>query len=132
MLSCLICLVLTCVVEGLGPAYGGDEFVRLKSIPPAMVAARSSGSLTLSCSTTGSPTPKTSWYKDGVRISGTESSPGGLGESHAKLHLPCLTKSDEGVYECRGKAAGQEDLVKVMLNFTFPASQSQMRECMNV
>jgi hypothetical protein len=37
-----------------------------------MVAARSSGSLTLTCSVTGSPTPNTAWYKDGKRISGTE------------------------------------------------------------
>ena len=57
---------------GLGPAYGGDEFLRLKEIPPSMVAARSSGSLTLTCSVTGSPTPNTAWYKDGKRISGTE------------------------------------------------------------
>ena len=29
--------------EGFGPAYGGDEFLRLKEIPPAVVAARTSG-----------------------------------------------------------------------------------------
>ena len=28
---------------GFGPAYAGDEFLRLKEIPPAVVAARTSG-----------------------------------------------------------------------------------------
>ena len=31
------------IYQGFGPAYGGDEFVRLKEIPPAVVAARASG-----------------------------------------------------------------------------------------
>ena len=31
------------IFQGFGPAYGGDEFVRLKEIPPAVVAARTSG-----------------------------------------------------------------------------------------
>ena len=31
------------IFQGFGPAYGGDEFVRLKEIPPAVVAARASG-----------------------------------------------------------------------------------------
>merc|ERR1719430_1897109 len=91
-----------------GPAYGGDEFVRLKEVPPALVAARSSGSLSLTCSVTGSPTPSTAWYKDGKRLSGTQVSPGGLGETFTKMSLPCVTESDAGVYECRGDASGQE------------------------
>ena len=60
---------------------------------------------------TGSPTPSTAWYKDGKRISGTQVSPGGLGETFAKLSLPCVTESDAGVYECRGDASGQEVVV---------------------
>merc|ERR1712002_1290947 len=100
-----------CLAQGLGPAYGGDVFVRLKEIPPALVAARSSGSLTLTCSVTGSPTPNTAWYKEGKRLSGTQVSPGGLGETFAKLSLPCVTESDAGVYECRGDASGQEVVV---------------------
>ena len=38
---------------GLGPAYGGDQFVRIKEVPPAVVAARASGSITLECSVGG-------------------------------------------------------------------------------
>jgi hypothetical protein len=37
--------------------------------------------------------------------------PGGLGETWAKLHIPCVSESDAGVYECRGVAAGQEVVV---------------------
>jgi hypothetical protein len=33
---------------------------------------RSSGSLTLSCSVAGSPTPTVAWYKDGYRLAGTQ------------------------------------------------------------
>eukprot|EP00092_Neocalanus_flemingeri_P003280 GFUD01003511.1.p1 GENE.GFUD01003511.1~~GFUD01003511.1.p1 ORF type:complete len:233 (+),score=60.77 GFUD01003511.1:27-725(+) len=109
--SSLLLVSLGCLVEGLGPAYGGDEFVRLKEIPPAMVAARSSGSLTLTCSVTGSPTPTTAWYKEGKRLSGIQISPGGLGETYAKLHLPCISEGDAGVYECRGGADGKEVVV---------------------
>merc|ERR1711874_133210 len=61
-------LSLSAAVQGLGPAYGGDEFARLKEVPPALIAARSSGSLTLTCSVTGSPTPNTAWYKDGTDL----------------------------------------------------------------
>jgi|ERR1711874_27470 len=104
-------LSLSAAVQGLGPAYGGDEFVRLKEVPPALIAARSSGSLTLTCSVTGSPTPNTAWYKEGKRMSGTEVTPGGLGETFAKLSLPCITEEDAGVYECRGAASGQEVVV---------------------
>merc|ERR550532_3424718 len=53
--------------HGFGPAYAGDEFLRLKEIPPAVVAARTSGSVTLACSVTGSPTPIVAWYKGGKR-----------------------------------------------------------------
>eukprot|EP00092_Neocalanus_flemingeri_P014190 GFUD01015310.1.p1 GENE.GFUD01015310.1~~GFUD01015310.1.p1 ORF type:complete len:221 (+),score=68.61 GFUD01015310.1:50-664(+) len=76
-----------------------------------MVAIRSSGSLTLSCSVTGSPTPTAVWYKEGERLAGTKLSPGGLGETWAKLHLPCVSEADAGLYECHGVAAGQEVVV---------------------
>jgi len=94
--------------QGLGPAYGGDQFVKVKEIPPAFVQGRLSGSLTLACSVTGSPTPTVSWYKAGKRLAGTKASPGGLGETWARFHLPCLTEEDAGVYECRGEAGGRQ------------------------
>merc|ERR1711971_1465988 len=90
--------------HGFGPAYGGDEFLRLKEIPPAVVAARSSGSVTLACSVTGSPTPTVAWYRGGKRLAGTTASPGGLGETWARLHLACLSEGDAGEYECKGEA----------------------------
>ena len=36
---------------------------------------------------------------------------GQLGESWARLVLPCVTMEDEGVYECRGTAGSREVVV---------------------
>lgn len=95
-------------VLGLGPPFTGDEFVKLKELPPMSVIARSSGSLSLACSCAGKPTPQVAWYKDGVKISGTEGSPGGLGEAWARLSVPCATAEHAGVYQCVGEAAGRQ------------------------
>ena len=84
---------------------------RFKELPPSHVTARVSGNLVLTCSATGSPTPTTAWYKDGHKVAGSEASPGGLGESVAKLVLSCITEEDAGVYECRSHAGGQEVVV---------------------
>lgn len=94
-------------VFGLGPPFTGDEFVKLKEVPPMALIARSSGSVALSCSAAGNPTPTVAWFKDGVKLTGTPGSPGGLGETWAKLSLPCATTEDAGVYECVGESAGQ-------------------------
>ena len=112
--SSLIILALCFVylTEALGPAYGGDKFVRFKVLPPSHVTARVSGNLVLTCSATGSPTPVTAWYKNGHKIAGSEANPGiGLGESVSKLVLSCINEDDGGIYECRGQAAGQEVVV---------------------
>merc|ERR1719460_1629567 len=102
--------------HGFGPAYAGDEFLRLKEIPPAVVAARTSGSVTLACSVTGSPTPTVAWYKGGKRLAGTTASPGGLGETWARLHLACLSEVDAGEYECKGEASGRHVSITTQLN----------------
>ena len=81
------------------------------------MTARVSGSLTLSCSATGSPTPATAWYKDGHKLAGSDSQhPGdkqGLGEGVAKLVLGCITPEDGGVYECRAQGGGRGQEVAV-------------------
>ena len=104
------------LVQSLGPAYGGDKFVRFKELPPAHVSARVSGSVTLTCSATGSPSPVTGWYKNGHKVAGSESGPGGLGESVAKLVLSCVSEEDGGVYECRSQAGGQEVVVSTKVD----------------
>ena len=58
--------------SGPGPAYQGPMFIRMKEFPPAMIAVITSSSLTLTCSVTGSPTPTTAWYKDGMSLAGTK------------------------------------------------------------
>ena len=35
-------------------------------------------------------------------------SPGGLGETWAKLNIPCVREVDAGKYECRGESSGQK------------------------
>jgi len=117
-ITCLLAHVFTCLIghfsfgiHALGPAYAGDKFVRFKELPPAHVTARVSGSLTITCSATGSPTPVTAWYKNGHKVAGSDASPGGLGESVAKLVLSCISEDDAGLYECRSHAGGQEVVV---------------------
>ena len=34
-----------------------------------------------------------------------------MGETFAKLHLPCMSDADAGVYECRGRAAEHDLMV---------------------
>jgi len=113
--------------HGFGPAYAGDEFLRLKEIPPAVVAARTSGSLTLACSVTGSPTPTVAWYKGGKRLAGTTASPGGLGETWARLHLACLSEDDAGEYECKGEASGRHVSITTQLNVVHHAPHTGCR-----
>ncbi|XP_023323283.1 zwei Ig domain protein zig-4 [Eurytemora carolleeae] len=106
ILTILSSCILT--VLGLGPPFPGDDFIRIKELPPAAVIARNSGGLTLSCSMAGSPTPSVAWFKDGVHLAGTQDNPGGLGETWARLNLPCITEEDAGIYECRGEANGHQ------------------------
>merc|ERR1712064_3307 len=73
--------------------------------PPMALVARSSGSITLTCSAIGNPSPAVSWYRDGVRLAGVQGRQGGLGEAWAKLNLPCITSEDAGLYECVAEAA---------------------------
>jgi len=129
VLSTPILLLITILghTQGFGPAYAGDEFLRLKEIPPAVVAARTSGSITLACSVTGSPTPTVAWYKGGKRLAGTTASPGGLGETWARLHLACLSEGDAGEYECKGEASGRHVSITTQLNVVHHAPHTGCR-----
>jgi len=88
------------------------EHVKFKSLPPARVDARKSGELVLTCSATGSPAPSVSWYKDDLFVSHhdftMEEESSSLGETVARLRLPCVTEADAGQWECRARAGKQE------------------------
>jgi len=88
------------------------EHVRLKTVPPARVDARHTGELILTCSATGSPAPSIAWYKDDLFVPHLdytlEEGSASLGETVAKLRLPCLTELESGKYECRARAGKQE------------------------
>merc|ERR1719361_2772029 len=112
-----IILSILAQTHGFGPAYGGDEFLRLKEIPPAVVAARASGSVTLACSVTGSPTPTVAWYRGGKR----------LAETWARLHLACLSEGDAGEYECKGEASGRHVSITTQLNVVHHAPHTGCR-----
>ena len=110
-LPAFLLLLLAGRAASLGPAYAGEQFVRFKSVPAALVQGRLSGGLSLTCSATGSPTPAVAWYRGGARLAGSQETPGGLGEGAARLTLPCLDQADAGLYECRAEAAGQKIVV---------------------
>lgn len=86
--------------------------LRWRSVAPARVAVRASGEVLLTCAATGSPAPSVAWYKDGLFVPhlelAEEQGGGSLGETVARLRLPCATKETEGQYECRARAGDQE------------------------
>ena len=75
---------------------------------------RRSGELTLTCSATGSPAPSVAWYKDNLFVAHLEEDQDtsleetSLGETVAKLTLPCISAKDVGQYECRASAGRQQ------------------------
>lgn len=94
--------------------------VRMSTLPPARVDGRRGGEVVLLCSASGSPAPSVAWYKDDLFVSHSDWSvdQGGnsIGETVARLVLPCLTDSDAGVYECRAKAGQHEATATTQLN----------------
>eukprot|EP00088_Acartia_fossae_P052809 TRINITY_DN5983_c0_g1_i1.p1 TRINITY_DN5983_c0_g1~~TRINITY_DN5983_c0_g1_i1.p1 ORF type:complete len:236 (+),score=75.83 TRINITY_DN5983_c0_g1_i1:41-748(+) len=112
MITPALALVLNALLasssQALGPPYKGDEFVKFKEVPPMEIVARNSGSITLLCSAAGNPTPSVAWFKDGVQLTSAQGTEEGLGETWAKLYLPCVNSEDAGVYECVAEAVGQQ------------------------
>ncbi|XP_023331344.1 neural/ectodermal development factor IMP-L2 [Eurytemora carolleeae] len=94
--------------------------VRLKSIPPARVDGREGGEVILYCSATGSPAPHIAWYKDSMFVSHldwrVEEEISSMGESVARLIIPCLSQSDVGKYECRARSGEHEVSATTELN----------------
>ena len=90
------------------------EHVRFKTVSPARVDVRASGDLTLTCSATGSPAPRVAWYKDDLFVAHLEEDQdqdkveNSLGETVARLTLPCMSAKDVGQYECRASAGRQQ------------------------
>ena len=112
MEAILVLVILTMSTASSMVIQSHWEHVRLKTVPPARVDARQTGELILSCSATGSPAPSIAWYKDDLFVPhldfNLEEGSASLGETVAKLRLPCLTESESGKYECRARAGKQE------------------------
>lgn len=98
--------------------------VKLKKVPPARLDARLTGEVDVVCSATGSPAPQVAWYKDSLflahpELEAGEAGSGGrvdsLGETVARLRLPCLAREHAGVYECRARAGIKEASVTMDL-----------------
>jgi len=86
--------------------------VRMSTVPPERIDGRRGGEVILLCSASGSPAPSVAWYKDGLFVSHqdwkVEEGGNSLGETVARLVLPCLTDDDAGLYECRARAGEHE------------------------
>jgi len=84
------------------------EHIKLKKVAPASIEARRSGELELTCSATGSPAPSISWYKNGLfvyhEVDHSLEDHSSLGETVARLRIPCVGDDDAGQYECRAVA----------------------------
>jgi len=108
----LVLLSLTSTCLGGLVVQSHWEHVRLKTLPPVRVDGREGGEVVLTCSATGSPAPSIAWYKDSLFVShmdwSVEESAGTMGETVARLTLPCLAHSDVGSYECRARSGEQE------------------------
>jgi len=86
-----------------------DDYLKLRRLPPVSIQGREHGEVVLECSAQGNPVPFVAWYKDGRPLTREDDLSGvGMGEAVARLVLPCLTKEDEGVYECRSKGGGRQ------------------------
>lgn len=88
--------------------------VKFKKVPPARLDGRLTGEVEVVCSATGSPAPEVAWYKDSLFLSHPELETGdaeagdSLGETVARLRIPCLSSQDMGLYECRARAGKME------------------------
>jgi len=90
--------------------------VKFKKVPPARLDGRLSGEVEVVCSATGSPAPEVGWYRDSLFLPHPELGGGlgegkageSLGETVARLRIPCLTAQHVGVYECRARAGKME------------------------
>lgn len=92
------------------------EYVKLKQLPPVRVSGRQGGSVVLLCSASGVPTPSLAWYKDGAPITVEDDIPmAGMGETVARLTLPCLSQDQAGTYECRATAGEEVASAKTVL-----------------
>jgi len=96
--------------------------VKFKKVPPARLDGRLTSEVEVTCSATGSPAPEVAWYKDSLFIPhlelAKEEGEGGasIGETVAKLRIPCLSSKDVGLYECRARAGKMEASATMELN----------------
>lgn len=114
MLSSTLVLILLALSSLAGAMVIQSRWshIRLKTLPPVLVEGREGGNVVLLCSATGSPAPRLAWYKDSLFVShldwSVEEDVSSIGETVAKLTIPCLTNKHEGVYECRARAGEHE------------------------
>ena len=106
-------LFINSIIEGCRIIQNNWEHVKFKTVAPARVDVRRSGELRLTCSATGSPAPSVAWYKGDLFVAHLEDdnqykAETSLGETVARLTLPCMSVKDVGQYECRASAGRQQ------------------------
>jgi len=123
MLSMLLFSLLTVAVPtGAMVIQSRWSHIRFKALPPARVDGREGGEVVLFCSVTGSPTPRVAWYKDSLFVShldwSVQEDVTSIGESLARLTIPCFSQSDVGTYECRARSGENEVSMTTEVNMT--------------
>merc|ERR1712211_61952 len=114
MLTNIIVLSAIISLAGCMTIQNHWEHVKFKLLALARVDVRDTGEVVLTCSATGSPVPVVAWYKDGlfayheVDEDLVEAGSSSLGETVARLRLPCISAKDAGKYECRAIAGKQQ------------------------
>lgn len=76
-------------------------------VAPVTVTAQRSQTITLECVVSGSPAPRTKWFKNGEEVTHKR--------LHGNLDVVQVTRSDEGIYWC---AAETEDGTVTGANYT--------------
>ena len=113
MMFRLMILVTASCSGGLSLPSPAQPHLRLTETAPATVEGETSGSVLLTCSAAGSPSPRVAWYKDSLFLSHLEEQEvdeveSSMGETVAQLRLSCLSEADSGQYECRALAGRRQ------------------------
>lgn len=74
--------------------------------PPQNTTAALYSTVTLSCNATGTPTPRITWYKDGIPVSDDQSNPN-------EFIIDELSLSNRGFYHCQATSRINSEIIQI-------------------